>query len=67
MLPNVGYQRSDRFYRFLELGDGLTYFPRGTPQQTVILNGNHRSKTESAIAMTSRACTTTGGTNQTNI
>jgi hypothetical protein len=28
IVPNVGYQRSDRFYRFVELGGGLAYFPR---------------------------------------
>jgi hypothetical protein len=84
IVPNVGYQRSDRFYRFVELGGGLAYFPRpmphlgrrvdidslwvgGTPYQAVILNGYHRSKTVAAIAITSRAGTTTGGTNQANI
>jgi hypothetical protein len=39
----------------------------GTPQQTVIVNDYHRSKTVTAIATTSRAGTTTGGTNQANI
>src|SRR4249920_786902 len=84
IVANVGYQRSDRFYRFVELGGGLAYFPRpmphfgrrvdvdalwigGTLQLTVIVNGSHRSKTVTAIATTSRAGTTTGGTNQANI
>jgi hypothetical protein len=84
IVPNVGYQRSDRFDRFIEPGGGLAYFPRpmphfgrrvdvdalwvgGTPQQTVIVNDYHRSKTVTAIATTSRAGTTTGGTNQANI
>jgi hypothetical protein len=39
----------------------------GTPQQAVIFNGYHRSQTAAAIAITSRAGTTTGGTNQANI
>jgi hypothetical protein len=38
-----------------------------TPQQTVIVNDSHRSKTVTAIATTSSAGTTTGGTNQANI
>jgi hypothetical protein len=84
IVPNVGYQRSDRFYRFVELAGGLANFPRpmphfgrrvdvdalwvgGTPQQTVIVNDYHRSKTVTAIATTSRAGTTTGRTNQANI
>jgi hypothetical protein len=31
IVPNVGYQRPDRFYRFVELGGGLAYFPRPMP------------------------------------
>jgi len=31
IVANVGYQRSDRSYRFIELGGGLAYFPRPMP------------------------------------
>jgi len=84
IVPNVRYQRSNHFHRFVELGGGLAYFSgpmshlgrrvdidslwvSGTPQQAVIFNGYHRSQTAAAIAITSRAGTTTGGTNQANI